>query len=62
MKKPSKCPQCGAADIWTVEYGYFAGYDEDLKRDLEKRKVLLGGCVVEEDPVEFVCKGCGWER
>jgi hypothetical protein len=59
-KKTSKavriCPQCGVAGkVTRIIYGL---PDPGLARDAELGKVVLGGCVIDDDSPVFVCT-CG---
>jgi len=43
----SSCPKCdSSADAVPIRYGYFRLDDEQVKKDVEARKYILGGCVV----------------
>lgn len=45
--KPRKCPKCGSLKIARIVYG-LVDFTPDLDKELKERKVVLGGCVIEE--------------
>ena len=56
-RKPSKCPKCGSGRIASILYGLPA-FSEKLEKDLEARKIVLGGCcIIDDDPV-WKCTDC----
>lgn len=55
MKKPRKCPYCGAGQIIPIVYGL---PNNDLRLEAEKGLIYLGGCCVDESNPEWYCKLC----
>jgi hypothetical protein len=56
-ERPS-CPKCASsADVVPVRYGYFALGDKQVKKDVNARKYVLGGCVARGD--RWYCHKCG---
>ena len=45
--KPDACPRCGSPRIAEILYGLVRP-DEELTRELEAKRVVLGGCFVEK--------------
>lgn len=56
------CPECGSHDVATILWGMPA-YDEELERDLDKGRIVLGGCCIPIGEIipEFHCNACGCE-
>lgn len=52
-----KCPKCGSAKVAAIKYGLPA-FDEELERELEAGRVVLGGCVITGDDPEWQCNEC----
>ncbi|MCL1831070.1 MAG: hypothetical protein FWG21_06530 [Oscillospiraceae bacterium] len=56
MKK-IKCPSCGSYEIAKILYG-LPYFNDDLKKKLEAKEIVLGGCIVYEGNPEFYCNSC----
>ena len=52
-----RCPRCGSGDTARILYGYMQ-VDERLERDLDARRVTLGGCCVSDDDPDMSCNSC----
>lgn len=52
-----KCPNCGSTDTARILYGYPVE-SEELRKDLEDKKVHLGGCVIEDETIDRHCNIC----
>lgn len=50
--KPDFCPSCGGPSIKPIVYGYPSSEMFDDPR------IALGGCVIFEDSLAFVCDTC----
>ena len=57
-EKPEKCPQCGHAPLADILYGYVL-MNEDLEKEVEQGRIVLGGCVITDDDPRWVCTECG---
>ena len=55
--KPRVCPVCKSKSVATILWGLPA-YSEQLERDLELGKVVLGGCCVMVDCPRWQCADC----
>ncbi len=51
------CPKCGSNHVARILYGLPADSDE-LKRELDAKRSVLGGCVVTDDDPEWHCNEC----
>ena len=47
-RKPRRCRSCGSLNMATIHYGY-PKLSEKLIEDIEAQKVILGGCVIDDD-------------
>ena len=55
------CPSCGSSDIARILYGEPA-FSEELRRDLESGRIVLGGCVIVKGQIpKYRCNDCGHE-
>jgi len=52
MTKPDKCPICESKSIAEILYGLPVN-SEELSKDLEKKRIVLGGCCVTENEPAF---------
>ncbi len=59
MKK-IKCPYCNSKNIADILYGMPA-FNEQMKKDIEDGKLVLGGCCVDERNPDYHCNDCGRE-
>lgn len=58
-KKPHRllCPKCHSDQIMEIIYG-LPPITKKLQKDLDKKKVTLGGCMVMEDSPKWACAVC----
>jgi hypothetical protein len=52
------CPSCGSNDCAEILYG-LPIFDRKLERAIDKKEVVLGGCMVEEGAPSRRCNACG---
>lgn len=53
----SSCPQCNSKNTSVIVYGYML-MTKELKKDLEQKRVVLGGCCVTENDPQLMCNDC----
>jgi DNA-directed RNA polymerase subunit RPC12/RpoP len=58
IKKPKSCSECGSKRIATILHGMPA-FSDELERDIEVGKIVLGGCLVSDDDPIWQCVDCG---
>ena len=58
--EPNACPSCGSTDVAEYLYGYVA-LDDELEQQLGEGKIILGGCEIGPDVLEYYCNACGNE-
>lgn len=56
--KFEKCPFCGFGKVASILYG-MPVFSEDLEKDIEEGRIVLGGCCIIGNSPDFECKGCG---
>ncbi len=56
MKK--ECIRCGGKNVVPILYGYPGDMDYVLKL-VEEKKLVLGGCCVSDNDPAFECLDCG---
>ena len=57
-RKPKKCPSCGFRPIAKILYGY-PMYDKKIKKEIDDKVLVLGGCCVFDDSPTWKCTNCG---
>lgn len=55
--KPKTCPNCGSEKIADILWGY-PGYSEEMEKQIEEGKLVLGGCCVTDHDPEWECVEC----
>jgi hypothetical protein len=55
-----KCPKCGSDSIAEILYGLPA-FDEQMERDIDSGKIVLGGCCISDDSSKGHCNKCKYE-
>lgn len=58
--KPHSCPACGHQPVASLLFG-LPDMSDDLKRDVEQERIVLGGCCVTGDEPAWQCGQCGWQ-
>ena len=56
-RKPRRCPECSSDKIANIFYG-LPILSPELKRDIENKKVFLGGCEIYPDDPTWRCADC----
>ncbi len=51
------CPNCKKESIAEILWGYYADTDV-LKEGLEKKEIVLGGCMITEYDPRWECNAC----
>jgi len=51
------CPNCNSSSVAEIFWGYPADMDS-LKEKLEKKEIVLGGCVVSDNDPKWECNNC----
>ena len=52
-----KCPNCGKSSVAEIIWGYVADMDS-IKEKLEKKEIILGGCIVSGHDAKWECNEC----
>ena len=55
-----KCPKCKSDNIASYQYG-LVEMDPELKKDLDKGKIVMGGCFYSEDNPQLHCNQCEYD-
>ena len=58
VRKPRKCPSCGAASVARILYGFPDMSSEELRDDLDAGRVVLGGCALLGVEPDWQCVSC----
>lgn len=56
-QKPEKCPKCGSERIAEILFGLPA-FSDELQKDIDEGRVVLGGCCVSGEDPEWKCMDC----
>lgn len=51
------CPNCGKSKIAKIIYGMPA-YTKELQKDIDEGRVVLAGCMIENDTPSYFCRWC----
>ena len=51
------CPKCSSKSIAEIFWGY-PGNLEAMKEQLEKKEIVLGGCLVTDHDAKWECNSC----
>ena len=51
------CPSCNSSSVAEILYGYYPNMDS-IKEALDKKEIVLGGCVVTEHDPRLECNSC----
>ena len=57
--KLETCPSCGSATVADIIYGFPAMWCPKLRKKLDERKVVLGGCCITNNDPAWHCTSCG---
>jgi len=52
-----KCPECDSSSVAEILWGYPADMKE-LEKELDEKKIVLGGCIVTEHDPRWECNEC----
>ena len=58
MVNKRKCPNCQSTNHAEILWGLPADMGE-IEKELERKKIVLGGCVVTGDDPKLECNDCG---
>ena len=56
-RKPRRCPVCNEKTVASILYGEPA-FSPKLAADLEEKRIVLGGCIVTDDDPKWQCTAC----
>jgi predicted nucleic-acid-binding Zn-ribbon protein len=56
--RPKQCPACGCHKVALIQYGLPA-FDDEMNRQLEAGKIVLGGCCISDCDPKWQCVECG---
>ena len=51
------CPQCNKDDVALIFWGY-PGNMDNIKKEIEKKEIVLGGCIVTDHDPKWECNRC----
>lgn len=58
QRRPRRCRACGSKRIATILYGEPA-MDEQVRREIEEGRLVIGGCCITDDDPMWQCSDCG---
>ena len=53
-----KCPNCNKEWIARILWGLPADYDKYLEEQIERKDIILGGCLVTDHDPKWECNEC----
>ena len=57
IPEKASCPYCGSQNTSYILYGMLV-LDEELERQIERKEVVIGGCVITELSEQWLCQDC----
>ncbi len=54
------CPNCNKEWIAEIIWGY-RGFDKEIEEQIERREIILGGCLVTDHDPKWMCNNCHHE-
>lgn len=51
------CPNC-KNELSEILYGLVNLEDDELKKEIEEKKIILGGCIIYENSPKYYCRFC----
>ena len=52
------CPKCKSKNIALLFWGYPADFDESMEKQVERKEIVLGGCLVTDHDPKWECNEC----
>jgi len=52
-----QCPSCNCKNIAIIFWG-FSGDMKELEKEIEEKKIVLGGCIVTDHDPKWECTDC----
>jgi len=52
------CMQCKSANVAEIIYG-LCDVDDELEQAINKKEIILGGCLIGSDDPKWCCNDCG---
>ena len=52
------CPECKSKNVALIFWGYPGDYNETMQQQVEKKEIVLGGCLVTDHDPEWECNVC----
>ena len=52
------CPQCKSKSVAQIFWGYPANFDEKMEKQIERKEIVMGGCIVTDHDPNWECNEC----
>ena len=52
------CPECKSKNVALILWGYLGYYDETMQQQVEKKEIVIGGCLVTDHDPKWECNVC----
>ena len=56
-QKPS-CPNCNSKWVAEIFWGYPGNYNDEMQKQVERKEIILGGCIVTDHDPKWECNNC----
>ncbi len=53
-----RCPNCNKEWISEIVWGFPGHYDKYLEEQIERKEIILGGCLVTDHDPKWECNNC----
>ena len=57
LNKPT-CPKCKSNNTAWIFWGYPANFDETMEKQVERKEIVMGGCIVTDHDPKWECNEC----
>jgi len=52
------CPKCNSKNFALIFWGFPGDYDEEMEKQVERKEIVMGGCVVTNHDSKWECNDC----
>ena len=52
------CPNCNSSSFAEIFWGYPGDFDESMQNDVERKEIVMGGCLVTDHDPKWECNVC----
>ena len=53
-----RCPNCNKEWVAEIIWGFPGNFDKEMENQVERKEIILGGCLVTDHDPEWECNNC----